>query len=72
VSTGFQHGKRRPSGSAPVATVTGSVHLPSTRRESQTETSAAPSALPPNHAATTPRGVSAIVEAWALGIGAAV
>jgi hypothetical protein len=36
------------------------------------ETSAAPSALPPNHAATTPRGVSAIVEAWALGIGAAV
>jgi hypothetical protein len=35
-------------------------------------TSAAPSSLPPNHAATTPRGVSAIVDAWALGMGAAV
>jgi hypothetical protein len=36
------------------------------------ETSAAPSSLPPNHAATTPCGVSAMVEAWTLGIGAAV
>src|ERR1043166_8833286 len=71
-STGFQQGKRPPSGCSPVATVTGSVHLPSTRRESQMETSGFPSPVPPNHAATMPWGVSALVDAGALGNGAAV
>ena len=41
-----------------------------TRRDSQMPTSAAPSRVPPNHAATSPSFVSTIVEACALANGA--
>src|SRR5437016_957546 len=54
----------------PVAASTGGVHPPFARRESQMLTSAAPSRVPPNHAATSPSFVSTIVEACALANGA--
>src|SRR5947207_11206701 len=54
----------------PVATSTGGVQPPVPRRESQMPTSAAPSRVPPNHAATSPSFVSTIVEACALANGA--
>src|SRR5688572_22781056 len=69
-STGFQVGKRVPSGCVPVATSTGDVHLPATRRDTQMPTSFAPSRVPPNQAATRPSRVSAIVDACALANGA--
>src|SRR5258706_10598502 len=54
----------------PVATSTGGVQPAVVRRESQMPTSTAPSRVPPNHAATSPSLVSAIVEACALANGA--
>lgn len=54
----------------PLATSTGVDQRPFSRRESQMATSGSFSAVPPNHAATRPVGVSAMVEAWQEGKGA--
>ena len=55
-STGFHVGNREPSGCTPVATSTGGVHFPPTRRDNQMPTSFAPSRVPPNQAADQPIG----------------
>src|SRR6516164_318792 len=68
--TGFQHGRRVPSGWAPVAISMGAVQVSRSCRDSQMPTSAAPSRVPPNQAVTSPSRVSTIVDACALVKGA--
>src|SRR5262249_17031415 len=59
-----------PSVCLPSATSTGSVQRPPSRRATQMPTSSFRSRVPPNHAATRPSFVSAMVEAWHDGNGA--
>src|SRR5579871_4634192 len=62
--TGFQQGKRFSGDCTPFATSTGGVQWPFSWRATQMPTSGLRSRVPPNHAATRPFLVSAIVLAW--------
>jgi hypothetical protein len=53
-----------------LATSTGAVQALPVRRETQIPTSGFFSAVPPNQAATSPPGVSTMVDAWQDGNGA--
>ena len=67
--TGFQQAKSSSSPSDPSATFTGLLQVDPSCRAIQIPTSGCFSRVPPNHAATSPFFVSAMVEAWHCGVG---